>query len=390
MKKLLIATAALAMVAGTAQAQSSVTVYGNIDVGYSTLNTTTAGVKSGQDNISNSNDVSSRFGFRGSEDLGGGLKANFALETGLGSFVTNTTNGVTGAVTPQATIGDRAQWIELQSTSGAIRLGRHDTASRTIVNSYDAASATNVIGNLAAKDSLLAGRLHGVSLTSARMSGFEVGGQIYKNTTSDDGKTDVKADGYALSANYVAGKFSAHVAMTDLNTTIRAATGTAGSAGTTTAAAYASIIPTTAGEVDTKTTAIGAAYDLGVVKLMASYAKVDAVDKLEPTNQTTRYSQRDFTSVGFQAPMGKTTVFGQYSSGSSLTGKGGKITAATGAIAGNAAGYDGDVVGYTIGARYAFSKRTTAYAIYGADEVDTAATTVTKRDQIAFGINHAF
>jgi predicted porin len=127
---------------------------------------------------------------------------------------------------------------------------------------------------------------------------------------------------------------------------------------------------------------------------MASYAKVDAVNELDATNGSNRYSQRDFTSVGFQAPMGKTTVFGQYSKGSTLTGKGGNVV--TGNTAGllilnsAGAGYDGDVVGYTVGARYAFSKRTTAYAIYGADEVDTAATTSTKRDQIAFGINHAF
>jgi predicted porin len=46
MKKLLIASAALAMVAGTAQAQSSVTVYGLIDTGYNNVeNTTSAGVK---------------------------------------------------------------------------------------------------------------------------------------------------------------------------------------------------------------------------------------------------------------------------------------------------------------------------------------------------------
>jgi len=46
MKKLLIASAALAMVAGTAQAQSTVTVYGSIDTGYSSHESkTAAGVK---------------------------------------------------------------------------------------------------------------------------------------------------------------------------------------------------------------------------------------------------------------------------------------------------------------------------------------------------------
>jgi predicted porin len=384
MKKLLIATAALAMVAGTAQAQSSVTVYGNLDVGFSTLDTDkvgTANGKSGADAIAWSNDSSSRLGFRGTEDLGGGLKASFALETGL--------SGIGATTAAATTLGSRAQWIELSSNSGAVRLGFQDTASRTIVNSYDAASATNVIGNLAAKDSTyLAGRFNGVSLTSARMSGLQVGGQLYKNTSTEDAKTDNKADGYALSANYVAGKFAAHAAVTDLTTKIRAVSAVDQPA--TASFVATSTNPVLVGDVETKTTAIGASYNLGVAILMASYAKVDAKDKAETTNQTSRYTQRDYTSVGVQVPMGKTTAFGQYSKGSSLTGKGGVVTASTGAIAANAAGYDGDVTGYTVGARYAFSKRTTAYGIYGADEVDTSATATTKRDQIAFGINHAF
>jgi predicted porin len=178
--------------------------------------------------------------------------------------------------------------------------------------------------------------------------------------------------------------------MTDLNTTIRAVSAAAAVAGSSTTVAVPYVNAVAEGDVDTKTTAVGISYDLGMAKVMASYAKVDAVDNLETTNGSNRYSQRDYTSVGVQAPFGKTTAFAQYSKGSSLTGKGGVVTAASGAIAANAAGYDGDVTGYTVGARYAFSKRTYGYAIYGADETDTAADKSTKRDQIAVGINHAF
>jgi predicted porin len=91
MKKLLIASAALAMVAGTAQAQSSVTVYGLLDMGYTSISTantprtagqepyTVKGVQSGnQGRLSGS-----RLGFRGTEDLGGGLAASFVVEFGL-------------------------------------------------------------------------------------------------------------------------------------------------------------------------------------------------------------------------------------------------------------------------------------------------------------------
>ena len=87
MKKLLIASAALAMVAGTAQAQSSVTVYGLIDMGYTATensSTTSAGATTTKKQSTTGNGdgalATSRFGVRGSEDLGAGRKANFVLE----------------------------------------------------------------------------------------------------------------------------------------------------------------------------------------------------------------------------------------------------------------------------------------------------------------------
>jgi len=92
MKKSLIAMAALAAVASAAQAQSSVTVYGILDAGYSDISrdaTTAAGVseKQKQQAFSFNNYTSSRLGVRGSEDIGGGLRANFVIETGIGSNV---------------------------------------------------------------------------------------------------------------------------------------------------------------------------------------------------------------------------------------------------------------------------------------------------------------
>jgi predicted porin len=89
MKKLLIATAALAMVAGTVQAQSSVTVYGLLDMGYAAqqtkaTNTTNAGITTKTQAIGASEGLAaSRLGFRGTEDLGGGLKADFVYELGI-------------------------------------------------------------------------------------------------------------------------------------------------------------------------------------------------------------------------------------------------------------------------------------------------------------------
>jgi len=76
-KKNLIAVAALALVSGAAMAQSSVAVYGNIDLGL--LTQKNAG--NGSTQVYNGGISPSIWGFRGAEDLGGGLKVNFNLES---------------------------------------------------------------------------------------------------------------------------------------------------------------------------------------------------------------------------------------------------------------------------------------------------------------------
>ncbi len=80
MKKSLIALAALVTVAGAASAQSSVTVYGKIDLGL-VLDSGNAAGKSVR--VSSGVSGGSRLGFKGVEDLGGGMKAAFQIETGL-------------------------------------------------------------------------------------------------------------------------------------------------------------------------------------------------------------------------------------------------------------------------------------------------------------------
>ena len=90
MKKSLFAIAALSAIAGAAQAQSSVTVYGILDVGYlgtnkslttgSTGNTTTKTTTSA---FTQNAEQTSRLGFRGTEALGGGASAFFTVELGL-------------------------------------------------------------------------------------------------------------------------------------------------------------------------------------------------------------------------------------------------------------------------------------------------------------------
>jgi len=86
MKKSLLAVAALGAFASAAQAQSSVTVYGILDVGYIGTNarvsdssvTTNGGQKKTTTNqFGQSAEQTSRLGFKGTEDLGGGSQAFF-------------------------------------------------------------------------------------------------------------------------------------------------------------------------------------------------------------------------------------------------------------------------------------------------------------------------
>lgn len=85
MKLKLIAGAVLTLASGVAAAQSAVTVYGVLDAGILTRNHAPAG--SASTSMASSGISPSIWGFRGSEDLGGGLKANFNLE---GHFYTDT------------------------------------------------------------------------------------------------------------------------------------------------------------------------------------------------------------------------------------------------------------------------------------------------------------
>ena len=79
MKKSLLALAVLTAVTGAASAQSSVTLYGKVDLGL-VLDSGNANGKSVR--ISSGVTGGSRIGFKGVEDLGGGMKAAFQLETG--------------------------------------------------------------------------------------------------------------------------------------------------------------------------------------------------------------------------------------------------------------------------------------------------------------------
>lgn len=134
MKKSLIALAVLAA-AGTASAQSSVTLFGIVDatVAYGKTNGT-GGADKWQ--LTNSGFNSSRLGFRGTEDLGGGMSASFWLEAGLANddgqgAATNSNNqpsGLGAAVAGrQGLTFNRRSTVSLAGNWGELRLGRDYT-----------------------------------------------------------------------------------------------------------------------------------------------------------------------------------------------------------------------------------------------------------------------
>jgi predicted porin len=114
MKKSLLALAALGVFAGSAHAQSSVTLYGIIDAGFLYSNNS-AGQK--LYSMNSGNLQGSRWGLRGTEDLGGGLKAIFVLENGFNVF-----NGRLGQGGGEF---GRQAYVGLGSTQfGTVTLGR--------------------------------------------------------------------------------------------------------------------------------------------------------------------------------------------------------------------------------------------------------------------------
>ncbi|WP_144731788.1 porin [Extensimonas perlucida] len=123
-----IALAALAVAGSSAAlAQSSVTLYGRI-------NTSVEREKIGDTTTTKMNNNASRFGFKGVEDLGGGLKAGFQLESGFDSS--------TGAQSSTSFFGRQSE-VNLSGNFGMLRMGRWIAESYFAVADYGVLDAPN-------------------------------------------------------------------------------------------------------------------------------------------------------------------------------------------------------------------------------------------------------
>ncbi|WP_168798690.1 porin [Herbaspirillum sp. ST 5-3] len=130
MKKSLLALAVLGAFAGAAQAQSAVTIYGSFDAGVRNLTNVNAAGDNRLTMGSNGQYNSNRIGFKGVEDLGGGLNAHFVLETGF-----NTGTGALDNATNR--LFNRSAYVGLGGAWGSVDLGRQYSVNFKTIGLYD-------------------------------------------------------------------------------------------------------------------------------------------------------------------------------------------------------------------------------------------------------------
>ena len=347
MKKSLIALATLAAATG-AFAQSSVTLFGIVDAAVTYSKTGAAKKTAMTDSALNS----SRIGFRGVEDLGGGLKASFHLEAGVNNDNgagdgTNTNNQASGQVAGTTTVGsqgltfNRRSTVSLQGGFGEVRLGRDYTPlfwNQTVYDPFGTngvgASQANAGANPAA---LVVGvrASNSIGYFSPSFSGFQVQLQTFlgENASNDTTNGKKSGSGTGLRATYAAGPLSLALATakydTALNTTHEG-------------------------------TNFGGSYDLGVAKVMAVYSQD------QDTVGTVDAAKVKGYLVGLTAPLGAGTAKVAFSNSKQ----------------GTAVDTDKFAIGYV----YGLSKRTSLYTTFA----QTKPMTGDKTTGLDFGVSHAF
>ena len=227
MKKNLLATAALAafaaLAATSAHAQSSVTLYGIIDAGISYANnsaTAPAGTGGGNRLFKYDDGVAqgSRWGLKGAEDLGGGLKAIFTLENGF-----NSGNGTLGQ--GGAEFGRQAYVGISKNDVGSVTFGRQYSFSTDYLGGAYSIGGQTVAGNYAYHindiDQLTSSRINNsVKFSSASFYGVTFGamygfsnqaGAFAGSTTAGSSRA------YSFGLNYKAGPLGIGAAYTDIH-----------------------------------------------------------------------------------------------------------------------------------------------------------------------------
>ncbi|MFT5588603.1 MAG: putative porin [Bradyrhizobium sp.] len=151
MKKSLLVLAIFGAFAGVASAQSSITTYGIVDMG---ITREMGGAAGSVTKLANGVQSGTRLGFKGTEDLGSGLKAMFQLETGIAAD--------TGGFSQGGLAFGRQAWVGLNGGFGTVSMGRQYNPLFTALDEVDpfgtglAGSSTNlfIIGATRVNNSL--------------------------------------------------------------------------------------------------------------------------------------------------------------------------------------------------------------------------------------------
>jgi len=269
MKKSLLALAVLGAFAGVASAQSSVTLYGTLDVNgrYVKADGQNRRFSEATDGIN-----SSQLGFRGVEDLGGGLRASFMLLAGV--------NEDTG--TANAKFWNRRSTVSLLGGFGEVRLGRDYTPTFWNQTIFDA-FGTNGLGSSLNPRQMYGGTRQdnaiGYFLPST-MGGFY--GQAMVGAAEGGTTADRPARYVGGRVGFAAGPFDVALAGSSqrFGAPFAAATGVTAAVGDS-----------------QKTYNIGGSYDLGVVKLMGYFNR-----------DTLRSAKENFGSISALIPLGQGEV----------------------------------------------------------------------------------
>ena len=364
MKKTLVALAVLAA-SGASMAQSTVTLYGIADVWFGN-DTVDNGATSLSQTLVNSGGVNgSRFGLMGSEDLGGGLKANFRFEQGF-SIDTGAANTVQNNSGATAVTGGfaRHSWVGLSGGFGSTRLGRTPTP-------YD-----DVSGALNANmDSNLSPMNQGVFRSTAytvrpsntlayytpTFSGFKAGLSYSlgedKTATRDAGSVT------SLSVEFASGPLAVNLGYQSEKLATTTTTSTASL--TTGAVTSTSVVALPTDTTDF--TRLSAAYDFGVATPKFIYGK-----------RTVGALSTDEYMLGVDVPFGATTLSASWATSQDNDSFAASAQKRT---------------GYGLTAKYALSKRTFAYGGYESDTKSRSATNVAadiKHTLYSVGLQHRF
>ena len=216
MKKVLIAALATAFAAPAASyaATSNVDIYGRISATYNVLNTDTS-VPAQDKTLYQVSSDNSYIGFKGNEDLGGGLKAIYQLEVGFNAD--NGNNNLAGSLGGGSLGGMRNTFVGLASSDfGTVLLGKHDTPYKMATGKLDVfgnepGDYRDVIGNVAGA-SLFAQRPGNViAYVTPNFSGFSVIAAYVAGNEIGNGAT-ANADAWSVAGMYNNGPIYATVA----------------------------------------------------------------------------------------------------------------------------------------------------------------------------------